>query len=207
MGVEHIQTRFETPVGELQDAALRLALHDGVHRLEGRLQRGAVVVIIEEIGVQVQGVDRVELGDVDQINALQLVAANRDGLVVVGESNRVGRVDLIVAVKVGVEAVHHHDHLVDPLILGVVVVARLGDLLLLAAVFLRVGVDDESAVETLVNVAFERDGVAVVEMAAERESVELVNRALPRADHPSAHAWHAVHRSRVDAVEVDRVGV
>src|SRR5215218_7609518 len=66
MGVEHVQTRLIVLVRELQDAALPLRLHDRVDRAERRFQPRAGVVIVEEVAVQVKGVDQVELGDVDQ---------------------------------------------------------------------------------------------------------------------------------------------
>ena len=40
---------------------------------------------------------------------------------------------------------------------------------------LRIGVDDEGAVEPFVQVALQGDGVAMIEMAAKGPGVELVN--------------------------------
>src|SRR3954465_4787437 len=55
VGVEHVQTRLMVLVGELQNAALPLRLHDRVDRARGRLQPCAGLVIVEEIGMQVEG--------------------------------------------------------------------------------------------------------------------------------------------------------
>ena len=69
MGVEHVQARLVRVVGELDNSALRLALHDRIDRLQRRRQRRAGVVIVEEIGMQMEGVDRVELEHVDEVDA------------------------------------------------------------------------------------------------------------------------------------------
>ena len=67
----------------------------------------------------------------------------------------------------------------------------------------RIGVDDEGAVHALVDVPLQRQGVAMIEVAAERPRVELVDELTARLDH--SRARHAVHARRVDAVEVHRV--
>src|SRR5215207_8824895 len=54
VGVEHVQSRLIVLVGELQDAALSLRLHDRVDRAQRRLQSCAGVVVVKEIGVQVE---------------------------------------------------------------------------------------------------------------------------------------------------------
>src|SRR4051812_46827181 len=64
----------------------------------------------------------------------------------------------------------------------------------------RVGVDDKGAVQALVDVPLQRDGVAVIEMAAEGLGLELVDE-LATGQHV-ARARHAVHARGVDAVEV-----
>ncbi len=66
--VEHVEARLMLARRELEDAALRLALHDRVDGAQRRRQRRAVVVVVEEVGVQVERVDRIELGDVDEID-------------------------------------------------------------------------------------------------------------------------------------------
>ena len=57
---------------------------------------------------------RVELGQVDQVDADQLAHLDLDGVPGVVERDRVDRVDLVLVVEVGVEAVHHHHHLAAP---------------------------------------------------------------------------------------------
>src|SRR5215218_6351610 len=131
MGVEHVQPRLMVFVGELQNAALPLRLHDGVDGALRWLQAGAGLVIVEEIGVQVEGVDQVELGDID-------------------------RIDLVAGVEGGVEGVHHHDELLPLFRLGMVGVPRFRGVALPG----RIGVDDVGAVEPLVDVALERGRVA-----------------------------------------------
>ena len=130
----------------------------------------------------------VVLEHVDEVDPHQRVARDLDRVVHVGERDRVGRVHLVRAVEVGVEPVHHHHHL-----LGV-----------LAAVG---GVDDEGAVEALGDVLGQRPHVAVVEVQAGGQGVELVDRLAAGLDLAGADPGHAVHLGRVDAVEVDRVRV
>ena len=55
----------------------------------------------------------------------------------------------------------------------------------------RIGVDDEGAVHALVDVPLQRQRVAVIEVAAERLGVELVDELLARID--QAGARNAIH--------------
>ena len=119
------------------------------------------------------------------------------------EGDRVDRVDLVLAVEGGVEGVHHHHELLPLRRLRVVGVAGLGRVPVLG----RVGVDDEGAVEPLVDVAFQGRGVAVVEVAAEGLGRELVDELVADLDLAPADPGDAVVEGAVDAVEVHRVGV
>lgn len=58
--------------------------------------------------MRVERVDQVVFEDVHEIDPRQLIELHLDRLVHVGEADRVRRVDLIGAVNVCVEAVHHH---------------------------------------------------------------------------------------------------
>jgi hypothetical protein len=177
----------EVREAHLEDPALALALHDGVRQL-ARLQRCAGREVVEEVAVQVERVDEVVLEDVDQVEAHERVVRDRDRLVHVGERDAVGRVELVGAVEVRVEPVHHHHELV-----------RVGPALL--------GVDDEGAVQALGDVRGQRRGVTVVEVQAERLGVELVHGRAAGLDQSGAGSGHAIHVRRVDAVEVDGVRV
>ena len=84
----------------------------------------AGVVVVEEIGVQVEGVDQVELGHIDQVDAHRPRAVDRDRVLHIMEGDRVDRVDLVGGVEGGVEGVHHHDELLPLLRLGMVGVPR-----------------------------------------------------------------------------------
>ena len=172
---------------QLEDAALALALDHGVGEV-ARLEARAGRVVVEEVGVDVERVEEVELERVHEVDPHELVAPHDDRPVQVLERDRVDRVDLVRAVEVGVEPVHHHHELVG-----------------LGPALLRV--DDERAVEPLRDVLGERHRVAVVEVEAERRRVELVGGGLARRDVAGADARDAVHPRRVDAVEVDRVRV
>src|SRR5215212_4067665 len=203
MGVEHVLTRLVILVGELQDAALPLGLHDGVDRAQCWFQPRARVVIVEEVGVQVEGVDQVELGDIDEVDAYRPRTVDLNRVLHIMEGDRVDRVDLVAGVKGGIEGVHHHDELLPLLRLGVIGVPRFRRIPLLR----RIGVDDVGAVEPLVDVALERGGVAVVEMAAKGPGVELVDELLPDLDLTATDAGDPVLKGAVDTVEVHGVGV
>src|SRR5215210_7795721 len=55
VGVEHVQSWLVISVAELEDAALSLNLGDGVDRAEGRIEGGTRVVVVEEVGVEMEG--------------------------------------------------------------------------------------------------------------------------------------------------------
>ena len=191
--VEHVEAGLVVLVGELEDAALRLALHDQVDRLQRRRQRRALVVIVEEIGVQVERVDRVELDDVDQVDADRPAADDPDRPLHVGVRDRVDGIDLVLAVEIGVEGVHHHHEFLPVGVLGRAEQPRAGDVGLLGVAG-RIGIDDEGAVHALVDVPLQRQRMAMIEVAAERLGVELVDELLARTDQPGAR--HAVHARR-----------
>ena len=69
----------------------------------------------------------------------------------------------------------------------------------------RVGIDNEKPVEPLVDMPFQRQRVTVIEMAAERLGIELIDELLARIDHTSA--GDTVHARGVDAVKMDRMGL
>ena len=170
---------------QLEDPALALPLDHRVGQLR-RLERRARRVVVEEVGVDVERVQKVELERVHEVDPHELAAFHPDRLVLVGERDRVHGVDLVRAVEVGVEAVHDHHQLVG-------LRPALGR------------IDHECAVEPLRDVVRERHRVAVVEVEPERLGVELVHRVLAGLDVARADARHPVHTCGVDAVEVDRV--
>ncbi len=98
------------------------------------------------------------------------------------EAEAVDGVEVVAAVTVGVVAVHHHH-----------------ELLCRRPRLLRV--DDERAVEALVDVLLQRRRVAVVELHPGRPRLELVGELAAGRD----DLEDPVHVSGVDPVEVDRV--
>src|SRR5918995_14930 len=181
VGVEH-----EPPgevVTKLHDPPFSLGEHLHVGELRG-LALGACRVVVKEVGVRVEAVYEVELQYVDHVGADQLPLFYLYRVLLVVEGHRVYAVDLILAVEVGVKAVHDHDHLVG-----------------LFASLLRV--DDERPVEPLLDVFPQRRGVAVVEVHSEGLGIELVGELLTRAH----ELEDAIHVCWVEAVEVDRVRV
>ncbi|MCZ7589090.1 MAG: hypothetical protein M5U27_09625 [Gaiella sp.] len=134
--------------------------------------------------MEVKRVDQVELGQVRQVDAHELAAAHADRVARVVERAPVDGVEVVPAVGVRVEAVHHHDELAGGL-------AR------------RLRVDDERAVEALVDVLLERRRVAVVHVEAGRPGRELVRELLAWAD----DLEDAVHVRGMDPVKMDRVRV
>jgi hypothetical protein len=77
----------------------------------------------------------------------------------------------------GVEAVHHHDESLPARILRRAKQPRGSDLSLIGMAR-RIGVDDEGAVQALVDVPLQRHRVAVIEMTAEWKGIELVDESL-----------------------------
>src|SRR5690606_12198163 len=90
--VEHERPRVI--VRELEHRALALAEHDGVRPLVAFQVRPRPVQP-EEVPVQVERVDEVEFGDVDQVDPVQLTEAHRDGMALVVEGDGVDRVHLV----------------------------------------------------------------------------------------------------------------
>ena len=117
------------------------------------------------------------------------------------ESDRIDGVDLVLAIEVGVERIHHHDEFLPVLRLGIVGVTRAGSL----PVSLGIGVDDECAVQALVDVSLEWNGMAVVEVTAVGIGIELIGKALARLDHTASDPGYPIHESGVNTVEVDGV--
>src|SRR5215210_9202504 len=123
-------------VAELHDPPLPLGEHLRVGELRG-LEPRARRVVVEEVGVRVEAVYEVELQHVDYVRPDQLPLLYLYGVFLVVEGHRVYGVDLVLAVEVGVEAVHDHDHLIGRF----------------APLF---GVDDERPVEPLLDVLPQR---------------------------------------------------
>src|SRR3990172_4830320 len=185
VGVEHVPA----VVGEayLQDGPLCLAEHDRVGEL-ARLQARPRAVDVEEVAVDVDGVDGIELRHVHQVDAHQFVPADPNRVPQVMEGHAVHGVDLVLAVEVRIEGGHHHNHSPRP-----------------RAPLRRV--DDERPVETLVDVALQGQRVAVVLVKTEGFRVKLVDEALSWEDLPRPNARYSVHLGRVDSVKVHSVGM
>src|SRR5437870_1296556 len=69
-----------------------------------------------------------------------------------------------------------------------------------ASVAIRLGVDDECAIKALVNVALQRNRMAVIEMTTEWLRIEFICELLARLH--QAGARHTVHAPGVDAVKM-----
>jgi hypothetical protein len=181
VGVEHEWTGVL--VGELEHCALALTEGHDVGPLEA-LQIGPGAIQPEEIAVEVERVQQVKLGHVDQVHPNQLVLGHLNGIFLIVEGDGIDRVDLVLTIEIGVEAVHHHDHLAG---------RRPA----------RFRVDDERPVQALVNVPLDGNGVAVIQMQPERLGVELIHEALA----PAYRLEGPVHARGVDPMEMDAVGV
>ena len=77
MGVEHVVARLEPVEVELENPPLCLTLHDRVHSFQSRRERGAVIEVVEEVGVEVEGVGEVELDEVAQVDPDRAGAVDR----------------------------------------------------------------------------------------------------------------------------------
>lgn len=154
--------------------------------------------------MQVQRVDRVELGHVHQIDAHRPRLVDADRRVHVGLAHGVDRVNLVCSVEVGVEGVHHHRQFLPSSILGAAERAR-GCHGRILGVPGGIGVNHEQAIHALVNVPLQRQGVAMIEVASERLGVELVDELFAGTNQTGTR--NAVHSRRMDAVEVHRMRV
>jgi hypothetical protein len=134
--------------------------------------------------VEVQRVDRIELGQVREVDPNRLRPADADRVLRVVEGGAVDAVEVVLAVAVGVEAGEDHHELLRRR-------PRLGR------------VDDERAVQPLGDVLLQRRRVAVVEVHPVGARRELVRERPARLD----DLEDAVHVRRMDAVEVNRVRV
>ena len=75
MRMEHVKPRLMFLEGEFENSPLRLALHDQIDGLQRWRQRRSLIVVVEEIGMQVERVDRVKFDDIDEIDANRPVRA------------------------------------------------------------------------------------------------------------------------------------
>src|SRR3989475_10535316 len=108
-----VRVEHEAPsVGEsyFQDRPLSLTEHDGVRILRGN-ERRARAIHMEEVPVDMYGVDRIELCHVDHVDAHELVAFYPDRMLCVVEGHGIDGIDFVLTVEVGIERVHHHNQL------------------------------------------------------------------------------------------------
>ena len=159
------------PVRELDHVPLRLTHGDRVGELIG-LERRSSPVEVKEIGVKVDRIQRIEFGDVYHVRPLELVGRYLNWLIEVMKGDGVDGVNLILAIEVRIECVHHHYHFV-----------RLGPAIL--------GINDECSVQPAMDVLGQRERVTVVEMCSEGLGDEVVDEFLTRFH--LAGAWHSVH--------------
>src|SRR5256712_718911 len=172
---------------DLQNCPFGLTQHDRVRILRGN-ERRARAIHMEEVPVDMYGVDGIELCHVDQVDAHELVAFYPDRMLRVVEGYSIDGIDFVLTVEVGIERVHHHDQLP----------CRRPAL---------PGVDDEHPVQPFVDVALQRQSMTMVLVQPERDRVELVGERPARWNLARADARHPIHLRPVDAVEVHGVGV
>lgn len=114
--------------------------------------------------MQVERVDRVELEQVHQEHAHLFSYLDVDGVFLIVERNGVDGVKVVLVIKVDVDTIHHHHKLVvhrRPTVLWI---------------------DDERSIQPLGNMPGQRKDVTVVQVQTERLGVELVGKALARAN-------------------------
>src|SRR5215204_1258504 len=179
MGVKHERTGML--IGELEDGPLTLAEGYNVGPFK-MLQIRACAIKPEEVAVEVKGVEQVELRHIDQVDAYQLPLLQVYRMLLVVECDGVDGIDLVFTVEVGIEAVHHHHQL-------------------LCRRAIRPWVDDERSVESFVNVALNRNRVAVIEMQPKGFGIEIIGVASARLHRLEG----SVHVRRMDAVKMNAV--
>ena len=109
MCVEHEATGIL--VTKFEYAALRLSLHYRVGVFAGR-QTCAGWKVMKEVPVQVKRIDRVKFQHVYQEDAHELAGLDSDRVLIVVERNGIDGIEVVLAVEIDVETVHHHDQLV-----------------------------------------------------------------------------------------------
>src|SRR5215217_6832281 len=145
-------------------------------------------------------VDRVELHDVDEVEAHRPGSDDPDGVLGVMMGHRVDGVDLVLAVEVSVEGVHHHHELLPIRVFGCAEKAGASHVgLLRVSCWIRI--DNECAVHPLVDVSLQWQGMAVVEVTTERKGIELVGEHLAGTD--LASPQNTIHPCRMDAMKMD----
>ena len=98
--MEHIHAGIF--VTEFQNAALSLSLNDGVCEFGGR-ETGASGVVLEEIRMQMEGVDQIEFEDVDEVDANLFADFDLNGMVLIVKWNGVDGVKVVCVIEVNVE--------------------------------------------------------------------------------------------------------
>src|SRR5215211_1636485 len=149
--MEHVHAGLVVAIAELQNSPLALALHDRVDCPQSRGKCRSVIVVVEEVAMEMEGIEEIELQDVHQIDADGPRVLNADGMFRKVMSHGVDGIDLVLAIQVGVETVHNHDELLPLLVLGSAKNARTSSVRMLG-VPRWVGIDDEGAVHPLVDV-------------------------------------------------------
>ena len=125
----------------LQNAALPLAHHHRVDGFQGWLQGRPVIEEIEKIAMQVERIDRVEFGYIGEVDPHRAIAIDLDRPVHVGERDRIGGVEFVLVIEVGVEPVHDdYEFLPSPVFVGRVQTIERGVPFLRMP--FRIGIDD-----------------------------------------------------------------
>src|SRR5437667_10193999 len=81
-----------------QDCPLSLTQHDRVRILRGH-ERRARAIHMEEVPVDMDGVDRIELCHVDYVDAHKLVSLYPDRVLRVVEGHSIDGIDLVLAIE------------------------------------------------------------------------------------------------------------
>ena len=147
-----------------------------------------VGIVVEKVGVQVEGVDQIVFQDVDQVDTHFFPDLDLDGMDLVVERDGIDGVEIVLVVEIDIEAAHHHHKFM---------VNRR------PAAF---RIDDERAIQTFGNMASQWGNVAMVQMKPKGFGIKFVGETFARLDHAGS-ARYAIHLSRVDAVKVHGVGV
>ena len=184
MRVEHIHAGIS--VGEFKNAALGLPLNDRIREFRGNEARASGVVL-EEVCVEMEGVDQVELKDVHKIDADRFADFDLNGMVLKMKWNCIDPVKIIRIIEVHIEAAHHHNEFM---------VNRR------ASFF---GVNNERTVKSFGNMTCQREDVAVIEMQAEWIRIELIDESSPGWTIPPGPEPDAIHCAWMKAMEVHGV--
>src|SRR6266508_1244438 len=138
--------------------------------------------------MQMERVDEVEFQNIDEIDTNLFTDSDLDGMILIMKGNSIDRIEIICVIEVYINAVHHHDQF----------------LIHRRTPFFRIY--DEHPIESLRNMACQRENMTMIEVETKRLCIKLVDKIASRFDESArTRARYAVHFTGMEAMKVHRV--